>query len=308
MAEHWNLKRLTRWDVLVVAAIGVTVVLLEPMLAARARKGAERKQRAANLARIGRAMFAYAGDYEGALPRAGGPTTGWGPTHNWVARNRNAAFDLDAAGNGGRASISASFYLLVKYYEVPTSAFICRGDSGTTAFSLEKLVGDVPSFTLARAWDFGPPGESCKHCSYSYHVPYGRFSLTTSRNANLAVAGDRNPFINSPAADGATLAAFKPDSPRFLGTDEQARCGNSRAHGLAGQNVLFLDGRVAFEKRAYCGVSDRYGDGDNIYLISVDPSGGSPFGIVPCAGATQPSNEQDSILVHDPPVFAGTPE
>jgi hypothetical protein len=88
VAEHWNLKRLTRWDVLVVAAICVAVVLLEPMLAARARKGAERKQCAANLGQIGKAKFAYAGDYDGALPRAGGPTTAWGPTHNWVARNR----------------------------------------------------------------------------------------------------------------------------------------------------------------------------------------------------------------------------
>jgi hypothetical protein len=307
MAERWNLKRLTRLDVLVVAAICVALVLLEPMLAARARKGAKRRLCAANLAQIGKAMFAYAGDYDGALPRAGGPTTVWGPTHNWVAPNRNAAFDLDAAGNGGRASISASFYQLVKYYEVPTSAFVCRGDQGTTEFSLEKLVGVVPSFTLARAWDFGPPGESCKHCSYSYHMPYGLFPLTTSRNPNLAVAADRNPFINSPAADAVTLAAFKPDLPRFLGTDEQARCGNSRTHGLAGQNVLFLDGRVTFEKRAYCGMGDRYGDGDNIYLVSADPEEGSPFGIIPSAGATQPGNERDSILVHDPPVFGVVP-
>jgi len=111
MAERWNLKRLTRWDVLVVAAICLALVLLEPMLAARAPKGAERRLCAANLAQIGKAMFAYAGDYGGALPRAGGPTTAWGPTHNWVAPNRNAAFDLDATGNGGRASISSSFYV-----------------------------------------------------------------------------------------------------------------------------------------------------------------------------------------------------
>ena len=159
MAERWNVKRLTRWDVLVVAVICVALILLEPILAARARKGAERRLCAANLAQIGKAMFAYVGDYEGALPRAGGPTTVWGPTHNWVAPNRNAAFDLDPAGNGGRASISASFYLLVKYYEVPTSAFICRGDKGTTEFNLEKLVGVVPSFTLAR------PGTSARPVS-----------------------------------------------------------------------------------------------------------------------------------------------
>ncbi len=305
MAERWNLKRLTRWDVLVVAALCLAVVLLEPMLAVRARQSAERRQCAANLAQIGKAMFAYAADYEGALPRAGGPTTVWGPTHNWVAPNRNAAFDLDAAGNGGRASISSSFYLLVKYYEVPTRAFVCRGDEGTTEFNLKKSVGDVPTFTLARAWDFGPPGESCKHYSYSYHLPYGPLALTTSRNPNLAVAADRNPYIKSPAAEAATLAAFKPDLPQFCGTEEQAREGNSRTHGLDGQNVLFLDGRVVFEKRAYCGVGSRSIDGDNIYLTSARPERGSPLGLSPYPGATQPRNEWDSILVQDPPAFGG---
>jgi hypothetical protein len=303
MAERWNLKRLTRWDVLVVVAICVAVIVLEPMLGARARKGAERRLCAANLAHIGKVMLTYAGDYEGALPRAGGPTTAWGPTHNWVALNRNVAFGLDATGNGGRASISSSFYLLVKYYEVPTSAFVCRSDKGTTEFDLEKLVGDVPTFTLARAWDFGPPGESCKHCSYSYHLPYGPFALTTSRDPNLAVAADRNPYIESPAGNWSPLALFKPDLPQFRGTDDQARAGNSRTHGLEGQNVLFLDGRVMFEKRAYCGAGDAYMGRDNIYLMSGDPRGGSPLGIVPCPGASQPGNERDSILVHDPPVF-----
>jgi hypothetical protein len=308
MAERWNLRRLTRWDVLVVVALCVAVIVLEPMLAARARKGAERRLCAANLAQIGKAMLAYAGDYEGALPRAGGPTTVWGPTHNWVALNRNVAFGLDAAGNGGRASISSSFYLLVKYYEVPTSAFICRGDKGTTEFSLEKLVGDVPTFTLARAWDFGPPGESCKHCSYSYHMPYGPFALTTSRDPALAVVADRNPYINSLAANAATLAAFKPDLPQFCGSAEQARAGNSRTHGLEGQNVLFLDGRVTFERRAYCGTGNPSMGGDNIYLVSLDRYGGSPLGIPPyLPEATQPGNEADSILVHDPPVFRAVP-
>jgi len=303
MAERWNLKRFTRWDILVVAAICLALAILGPMLAGGGRKGAERRQCAANLAQIGKAMFAYAADYDGALPRAGGPTTAWGPTHNWVAPNRNAAFDLDPAGNGGRASISASFYLLVKYYEVPPKAFVCRGDEGTTAFSLDKVVGIVPTFPLSRAWDFGPPGESCKHCSYSYHLPYSLFPLTTSRNPALAVAADRNPYINNPARDGATLVAFRPDLPQFLGTKDQARAGNSRVHGLAGQNVLFLDGRVTFEKRAYCGAGAAHTGRDNIYLISVDPRGGSPMGIVPSPGATQPGNERDSVLVHDPPAF-----
>jgi hypothetical protein len=128
-------------------------------------------------------------------------------------------------------------------------------------------------------------------------------SVDDFRNPDLAVAADRNPYIKSPAADAATLAAFNPDLPQFCGTEEQARWGNSHTHGLEGQNVLFLDGRVTFEIRAYCGTGNAYMGRDNVYLISGDPRGASPLGIVPYPGATQPGNEGDSILVHDPPVF-----
>jgi len=293
MAEQWNLKRLTRADVLVVGAVCLLLIALVPVLLAKPREQSGRRLCGANLAQIGKTMLAYANDYQGALPRAAAT---WGAVPNWKSPNRYAAFNLDAKGQGGTATIGSCFFLLVKYYEIPTKLFICRGDQGTTEFVLSGWGKSIPTnFKLTDAWDFGPRTESFQHCSYSYHIPFGLFPLTTSRNPNLAVAADRNPFLKSPMADPASLALFKPDLPMFMGTAEQACAGNAVTHGRDAQNVLFLDGRVSFEKRAYCGVEN-----DNIYLISVFPDRGSPVGIVPFPGAVTPANDRDSVLVHDP--------
>jgi len=296
MAERWNRKGLTRVDVLVAGVVCLLLTVLVPVLLAKPREQSVRRLCAANLAQIGKTMLAYANDYQGALPRAGGPTTLWGMIPNWMASNRYMAFGLNAKSQGGTATISSCFYLLVKYYQAPTRLFVCRDDQGTTEFKLSDLGKAIPAnLTLADAWDFGPRTESFKHCSYAYHIPFGPYPLTTSRGPNLAVAADRNPFLKSPMASPASLALFQPDLRMFMGTAEQARVGNALAHGRDGQNVLSLDGRVSFEKRAYCGVEN-----DNIYLISIFPTRGSPVGIVPLPGAAVPGNEHDSVLVHDP--------
>ncbi len=74
--------------------------------------------------------------------------------------------------------------------------------------------------------------------------------------------------------------------------------GNASAHrGWAnrkdGQNVLFLDMHVAYEKRSYCGVAD-----DNIYTswVGADKMRGQS----PKLGS-QPADARDSLLVNDPP-------
>jgi len=107
----------------------------------------------------------------------------------------------------------------------------------------------------------------------------------------------------SPAANPSVWQTFRPDSVGNggvrLGTSDQARIGNSVTHQKDGQNVLFLDGRVSFEKRAFCGV-----DMDNIYAISRDVIDGDAWGLRPTLDAAcAPANKNDSVLVHDPNVF-----
>jgi prepilin-type processing-associated H-X9-DG protein len=241
-----------------------------------------------NLSSIGKAMLIYANDYEDKLPRAGGRASIWQPKiNNWQADDRISAYGLQPNGTGGAASISASFYLLIKYSEITPKSFLCNSDKKTTEFNpAEYKVGKE----LIDLWDFGP--NPPKHCAFSYHMPYGLYALTTSSEPGMAVAGDRGPWIDSPFAKGRNFRLFKPD-----GDIKQQKAGNSLVHQEDGQNVLFMDGHVYFEKRTYCAIND-----DNIYTFW--DGGDIRRGGQPVVGSSKPMDRKDSFLVHDPPVAA----
>ena len=289
----------------VIAIIALLMGILMPALA-RVRQLAFRMVCGTNLSGIGKAMLIYANDYEDELPRAGGRTSTWGATKDWTAADRRLAFGLNPDGSAGSASISSCFYLLIKYSEVTPKSFICKGDAGTTEFKLSEMTGLRTDFELIDAWDFGPALEAPKHCSYTYHVPFSVYALTTSNEPGFAVAADRNPWIPSPAGAATLWTEFRPDvagTGYTLGTSEMAKKGNTIGHQLDGQNVLFLDSHVEFAKRAYCSVED-----DNIYTLSTDTMGrGSIYGIqpTPIGAGLEPTNRKDSLLVHDPDSFAG---
>jgi hypothetical protein len=296
-----RIRAFTPTDVLVVVILCLFLLLLVPSVAHFHGGTAFRMTCGTNLSGIGKAMLIYANDYEDELPRAGGRNSTWGPVANWIATNRFLAYGVTpTTGEGGAASITSCFYLLVKYAEVTPKSFICTGDIGATEFKLANLPRrTVPrNFELIDAWDFGPPAESAKHCSYSYHHPFGPYALTTFCDPNLAVATERNPWMDSPFAQAQDFSKFKPEIAGHGGTQDQARCGNALSHQREGQNVLFLDSHVAFEKRPYCGVDD-----DNIYTVSARPPAADPWGTPPTLGS-QPACRKDSLLVHDPPQLA----
>jgi len=141
-------------------------------------------------------------------------------------------------------------------------------------------------------WDFGP--DPARHCSYAYHMPYSQHRLTTSSEPHLAVAADRNPWIDGPRRKAGEFSSFKPDLASFGGTTKEALRGNSWAHRPDGLNVLYLDGHVQFAKRAFCGLED-----DNVYT-SWDGKD-KVRGVPPTPYASRPAHEHDSLLVNDPP-------
>jgi len=286
----------------VIAIIALLMGILMPALA-RVRQLAFRMTCGTNLSGIGKAMLIYANDYEDELPRAGGRGSTWGAVPQWANPDRRQAFGLAADNSGGRASISSCFYLLIKYAEVTPKSFVCKSDAGTTEFKLNEM--NVGNLELIDVWDFGPatgtPPEYTKHCSYTYHMPFGLYALTTSSEPGFAVAADRNPWINSPAATAQNFAAFVPDLTGMGGNSDQARKGNAIAHQSDGQNVLFLDAHVEFAKRAFCSVED-----DNIYTIATaNMTTGDPKGLVTGLTAQfNPTNRKDAVLIHDPDVAA----
>jgi prepilin-type N-terminal cleavage/methylation domain-containing protein len=279
----------------VIAIIALLMGILMPALA-RVRQIAFRMFCGTNLSGIGKAMLIYANDYEDEFPRSGGRSSQWtNAIPNWQAANRYAAYGVNRAdGSGGNVSISSCFYLLVKYSEVTTKSFVCKSDSGTSVFKLSQYQNIPLDFEEIDAWDFGPPQDAWKHCSYSYHQPFSLYALTTSSEPGMAVASDRNPWIDCPAAAAEDFSTFVPDiPPQFNGTAEQAKRGNSPSHQKDGQQVLFMDMHVEFAKRAYCAIED-----DNIYTYLPQGIGHPQEGTPPGPGCA-PGHRKDSLLVHD---------
>lgn len=302
----------------VIAVIALLMGILMPALA-RVRQIAFRMTCGANLSGIGKAMVTYANDYRDEFPRSGGRNSAWDPAiPDWKAPHPRIAFGLDASYSGGAASISSCFYLLVKYAEVTPKSFVCKGDSGTTEFKLSEFAADVPADAdcapadaeLIDVWDFGPyrpDHQPTMHCSYSYHIPFNRdrfsglYDLTTRSEPGMAVVADRNPWIKSPAADAKDFSLFMPDlPPQYKGSAEQGKHGNAIAHQEDGQNVLFVDSHVVFEKRPFCGIEN-----DNIYTVH-HPPGPYPVLKGDARGwparrrrSTKPGCPRDSICVHD---------
>jgi prepilin-type N-terminal cleavage/methylation domain-containing protein len=274
----------------VIAIIALLMGILMPALA-RVRQIAFRMVCGTNLSGIGKAMLIYANDYEDELPRAGGRNSTWSASiPQWDATNRFDAYGVSANGEGGQASISSCFYLLVKYAEVTPKSFLCKGDSGVTEFKPADY--GAGNRDLIDLWDFGPyqneTDNPTAHCSYSYHMPFGLYALTTSSEPGMAVAADRNPWMDSPAASAKVMSSsgYNPD-----GGKEAIKAGNAIAHQEDAQNVLFLDIHVGQMKQPFCGIND-----DNIYTFwdGGDIRVGSP----PIIGS-EPQNRLDSLLVHD---------
>jgi prepilin-type N-terminal cleavage/methylation domain-containing protein len=284
----------------VIAIIALLMGILMPALA-RVRQLAFRMTCGTNLSGIGKAMLIYSNDYEDELPKSGGRSSQWGTVQDWTASNRTQAFGLSAAdGSGGNATISSCFYLLVKYAEVTPKSFICKGDSGTSQFKLSNVSTNLAStFELIDGWDFGPRDMAYESCSYSYHLPFGTsYALTVSSEPGFAVAADRNPWLASPAGDPTEWATWMPDLTGFGGSTETAKNGNAIAHQLEGQNVMFLDTHVEFEKRSYCSVED-----DNLFTVSRNNDSGDELGVMPTV-TSKPSCRKDSLLMHDPDQFS----
>jgi prepilin-type N-terminal cleavage/methylation domain-containing protein/prepilin-type processing-associated H-X9-DG protein len=203
-----------------------------------------------NLSGIGNAMEIYSNDDEnGWFPRAGGRNSVHGALADWQDPNEAVAFGYDTS-SPGKGTITSSLWLLVKGDYATTKQFVCRTDPDTTGVFRPSNPWVV--------WDFGAtPG---KYCSYAYHFPYDdsgglSYGLMSASNRALPVCADRNP--------------------------EPQTSGNSRAHQGEGQNVLYVDGHVNFQRDRNCGAND-----DDIYTAE--------------DGGSAPVRMFDSYLINEP--------
>jgi len=246
-------KGFTLIELLVVISVIALLMGILMPALARVRQLAIQLLCGSRLYGIGHAVHVYANDYEDQYPRAGPANATW-PTQ----------------------TITSSLYLLVRGDYVSTKQFMCRADAGAAVFK-------APDYSVLR--DFG---DQIKNCSYSYHYPYGQFGLTGASEPQMAVAADRNPWYD-PSADQNRWNDFDP-----AGADsDRQKAGNAQPHQINGQNVLFVDGHVDFEKRSYCAMND-----DNIYTIG----GTAPAhykGTKPVGKDVKPAHTKDSLLISE---------
>lgn len=186
--------------------------------------------------------------------------------------------------------VSASLWLLVRIGYVNPAVFVCPSsndsrDLVTDAFG--RHVKPTQRGNFRAGWNL----------SYSYSSPFSNapgYQMDDSRKADFVIMADKSPGKDPPEHDIT-------EPPWYAPVLQRARA-NSRNHSKAGQNVLYADRHVSFEKTVYCGIgrSDKT-TGDNIYTaLSRTPLSGEH----PLANGNGywgpdigPSWESDSYLV-----------
>jgi hypothetical protein len=292
----------TKQDIIATALCVTFVVMTVHAVAPTPEELANRMRCATHLSGLGKAMLIYANDYEDELPKAGGRRNQWvSAVPNWRALNRRDAYGI-ARNGSGKSTVTSSLYLLVKYAEITPKHFVCPSDTDRREFKLSRVPEKLPkTLELIDAWDFGggydTKNNPSRHCSYAYHVPFGPYSLTIAHEPQMAVLADRNPWMNPKRVNDPDSGweAFK-TNPSDRSATHAKHLGNSDTHQRYGQNVLFMDSHVSFEKQPGCGVEK-----DNIYTIATDETkSGKAIGRMPkLYKAENLLNRRDSVLVQD---------
>lgn len=269
----------------VIAIIALLISILLPSLS-RARELSKRTVCASNLRGIGQAMYIYAQDDPGVFPCIAQVWT----ANNGAMQNFNPVNRTTEPPTTGTPSVSVDMWAIVrannttpKQFNCPSTTDIPDPAQDTTAY-YDFLSENVAS------------GAS-QYLSYAYqyqHDPNRRI-VGTSSEPTFPIMADGNPYIKG----GVT------DAP--LTDRKSANRGNSKNHtNREGENVLFQDGHVSFEKGPDVGLSGRVQSGltvsrgrDNVYTYHamglnqpVDPGAAAPT-----AQIANPGSSSDAVLV-----------
>jgi prepilin-type N-terminal cleavage/methylation domain-containing protein/prepilin-type processing-associated H-X9-DG protein len=258
----------------VIAIIALLISILLPSLS-RARELSKRLVSAANLKGIGTSAKLYANDnfekwmvpgFKSGLVGTGGITytpNGAGLPNEvasvgWQTERRRPSRDQLPNGIGGSTAVSVTraYWLLVRSGDVTVKQFVCPSS------------GDEPDPTenLDLYYDFA----SINNISYGYQVPFGPKDTQPREGAdNRAVFGaDKGPWYaeTGPSANEFQTAGENGGPLTLDDGPKNWRRFNSPNHGGTGngegQNCLFADGHVTFERTPAVGI-----DNDNIYSI-----------------------------------------
>jgi prepilin-type N-terminal cleavage/methylation domain-containing protein len=266
----------------VISIIALLMAILMPALA-QVRRLAQRIMCGTNLSAIGKAMIVYANDNEEEFPRAGGRNSRWatlGYITDWdhvQTGNENPEPGAFGATSLARATMSSNFFLLIKYTDGTPKLFNCKGDIGSSIFKLSDSTSATTPDDLTLVWDFGgnPTADGTKwpgeYVSYSYHMPFTHnnpnagtqvsYPLSSSSSSASPLAADRNPYLDKNAegyVDKDITGEQKKSSWSSSGFYDGDKVRNCAAHQREGQNVLYVDAHVEFERTPNCGIQNDY--------------------------------------------------
>ena len=263
----------------VIAIIALLMGILMPALA-KVRQLANRMACGTNLSGIGKAILIYSNDNDDDYPVAhqrSGDGTPMPMPSTWSAQGYITCWDCSRSETRyamNQVTVTSCFYLLVKYADVQTKQFVCKGDMACKVFELWMESGASVD-ELVDGWDFGETGGTMypgDHCSYSYHLPtyqsrgaiWDGFPLTALSNPASPLCADRNPHLDFNAQNWINGDPPPDNLPDWIDGeyyDEDPKCGNSAAHNREGQNVLYNDIHVSWERFPNVGINN-----DNIWL------------------------------------------
>ncbi|MDD5326658.1 MAG: type II secretion system protein [Phycisphaerae bacterium] len=315
-------KCFTLVELLVV--IGIIAVLMGVLLPTlnTVKRTATRVVCGSNLSGIGKAVMLYANDHEGDYPVAGCAGVKWSPNGELTEWDNQKNGQWGKCPAGVDVTITTSLYLLIKYEDVTPSQFMCKGDTGVKEFKFSDSTSYPTGVDdITDLWDFGNstdcgniwPGQ---RNSYAYHHPYqntttnSSFPLGSYSDPACPILADRNPYFDKNAdsyidgkkGGGGSLE----EAPQWLSAKyyDPAKTGNAACHQREGQNVLFNDTHVGFEKTPNIGITK-----DNIWKCWATAPPPEPvardkeLGLVPFTyslnGQGAPFSERDAYLVSE---------
>lgn len=290
-------------DLIGLIVIAAAVLAIGLPSAGRAREMSKRSVCAVNLKGIGEASRIYAQGHNGqwmtpafheqSIDNEGIDYLGWYLPE--TTDPGTIGYKRAEPSNGGSTALSTTraFWMLVRSGDVHPKQFICPSSEDTTdGTESTGLYYDFTNWT---------------HISYGYQVPYGPANTRAREDADpdQVFAADKGPFFLGFAPwslrnwAGATLSS--PPSHWKFYNSRNHRNGSDKTWTGEGQNCLFADGRVAFERRPIAGV-----DRDNIYTV-VNPwsstgliHGDAPFEVFPplYPGAAWPENSTTDSFIY----------
>jgi prepilin-type N-terminal cleavage/methylation domain-containing protein/prepilin-type processing-associated H-X9-DG protein len=269
--KRWKGRGFTLIELLVVIAIiALLISILLPSLS-KARELAKRSVCAGSgLRAIGTSCKIYANENEEAWPvptfneslissgGIGGGGSSTGVKYTETLNANSGLFDdgtslkreepSDSTTDGEFVSTTRAFWLLIRQGEIVPKTMVCPSS------------GDIPDDTeeVDRYYNF----KGIRNVSYGYQVPFGPFDTRPSENVDtrMAMSADKGPFRRDTEI---------PQEYNLSTSQRLWMAFNSGNHGGSGngegQNVLFADGHVDFERTPVVGV-----DHDNIYTLMDD--------------------------------------